>query len=113
MSRGEIAQSLVQLIIQLITCMLLTSCLTPYDFRAENNGGLVVISGQVSNLSDQNMVEVGVTAGEIRLPIPENNANVVLYDDEGNSYVYNKDNEKPGVYTLPEFSGEPGKSYFY
>jgi hypothetical protein len=102
----------VKLSIQIIPFLLLVGCLSPFTIDIENAGGRVIISGQISTLADQNIVEIGVTADDARLPFPESNAIVKLHDDEGNIYDYYKNKDKSGVYVLPEVSGIPGKTYF-
>ncbi len=102
----------VKLGLQIILFLLLVGCLTPITLDIENSGGQVIISGQISTLADQNIVEIGITADEARLPIPESNAIVKLHDEEDNSYEYIRHEEKPGVYVLPALPGVPGKTYF-
>lgn len=91
---------------------MLGSCLSPIDFPTENTGDRLVVSGQVSNISDQNFVQLGLTASTDRLPYPIVGANVELLDDEGNVYNYEEDQFNPGTYLLPGFSGQATRTYF-
>lgn len=87
----------------------LIGCLTPIDFPVEIAGGRIVIAGQVSTISDQNIIELGTTANTQRLPFPITDASIVLHDDIGNSDLYVE--VKPGVYSLTNFTGIPGRTY--
>jgi len=88
--------------------IILMSCISPIDFRVENRGGQLVVSGQVSPLEDRNEIRLGRTA-DGRLPFPITGAIIQLMDDVGNSLRYNEIEE--GVYTLPDFKGVPGRTY--
>ncbi len=95
----------------LITALIL-GCLSPIDFPIQTKGGQRVISGQISTLADQNMVQVGITADTERLPFPVSGASVILRDDFGNSFTYTEQFEKPGDYLLPNVPGITGRTYF-
>ena len=97
--------------VQLFVFFGFIGCLTPIDFPVEIAGGQLVFSGQISTLSEQNIIELGTTAETLRLPFPIGSASIMLYDDLGNSFSYLEDGNKPGVYTLPGFAGVPGRSY--
>lgn len=91
---------------------LILGCLSPIDFPVQNGGGQLVISGQVSTISDQNLVQVGITANTERLPFPVSGAIVILRDDFGNSFTYSEQFEKPGNYLLSNVPGFAGRTYF-
>lgn len=91
--------------------LLLAGCLSPIDFPAENLGGKLVISGQISPLKEQNIIQIGTTADSKRLPFPISGAVVTLFDDVGGSYTYVENPEKPGFYILPDVEGVPGRTY--
>ncbi len=95
-----------------IALLLFSSCLTPVEIKTENIGGRLVISGQVSTLEDQNIVQIGTTADTERLPFPVSAANVSVVDEEtGESYSYFEDPFTPGSYLLENFIGTPGRTY--
>jgi len=97
--------------IRLIWVLLLGACLTPVDFSTENIGGTLVISGQVSPIQDQNIIQLGLTADTERLPIPLSRASIVLFDDLGESYSYIEDSFTLGAYILTDVVGTPGRTY--
>lgn len=70
-----------------------------------------MVSGQVSTLQDQNIIQLGLTADTERLPIPLSGAFIVLFDDEEESYSYAEDPLNPGTYILADLSGKPGRTY--
>lgn len=91
----------------------LLGCLTPIDFPADTGEQRIVIMGQVSNLIDQNIVQVGITAKTQRLPFPIKEATVSLFEEHTNaSYYYQESQSKPGDYVLEGFSGHPGSTYY-
>jgi hypothetical protein len=92
--------------------LLLCSCLSPVDFETDNVGGKLVVSGQISTLSEQNFVQLGRTADSERLPFSVSNATVRLVDDLGQSYIYQEDGNNPGMYHLPDVAGTPERTYF-
>jgi len=93
--------------------ILLAGCLSPVDIEISNEraAGLLVVSGQISNLQDRTFIDVGTTSADGRYPFPASKVEVVLSDDSGLSYQLNEMNNYPGRYALGGFSGEPGKRY--
>ena len=91
----------------------LAGCLSPIDIEISNEraAGLLVVSGQVSNLEHRTFVDVGVTSADGRYPIPLNNIEVVLSDESGLSNQLTELTNYPGRYTADGFTGEPGKRY--
>ncbi len=108
-------QNYIKRIIKPTTYLLLfasfISCLTPINFKADVGNPILVISGQVSTISDRNIVTIGKTTETQRLPIPIEGAMVNLLDQSGNSLRYLESESKPGEYLLKDFSGKPGTSY--
>jgi hypothetical protein len=100
-----------RLCIRFIWMLLLAGCLSPIDFPAENIGGQLVISGQISPLKEQNIIQLGTTADSKRLPFPVSGALITLFDDAGGSYIYVENSSKPGFYILPDVEGVPGRTY--
>ncbi len=96
---------------QLIYALLFASCLTPVDIKTTRIGGRLVISGQISTIKDQNIIELGRTADESRLPYPLSGASIILLDNSGQSHFYTEDISRPGMYLLSQFSGITGKTY--
>ena len=92
--------------------MFFCSCLSPVDFETENVGGKLVVSGQISTIPEQNFVELGRTADTDRLPVPVSGAVITLTDDLGQSFFYQEDLSRPGLYQLPDVAGLPGRSYY-
>ncbi|MDV3307481.1 MAG: DUF4249 domain-containing protein [Cyclobacteriaceae bacterium] len=98
--------------IQLIVVIVLLGCLSRINLPVEPTRGRVVISGQVSTIADQNVVELGITAGTLRLPEPLSGASVVVFDDLGYTSTWHEDPAKPGLYKPEFFNAEPGREYF-
>lgn len=97
--------------IKLIWVLLFGACVTPVDFSIENISGTLVVSGQVSPIQDQNIIQLGLTADTERLPEPLSGATVTLFNDLGESYSYTEDAFSPGSYLLTDVSGVPGRTY--
>ncbi|HZI24175.1 MAG TPA: DUF4249 family protein, partial [Chryseolinea sp.] len=85
--------------------------MSPVDFETENVGGKLVVSGQISTIPEQNIVELGRTADTDRLPVAISGAKITLTDDLGQSFFYQEDLSRPGLYQLPDVAGLPGRSY--
>ena len=101
----------IKLSIRFVYLLLLGGCLTPIDFSTESIGGTLVVGGQISNIQDQNIIQLGLTADTERLPIPLSGAYVVLTDDTNQSVSYYEDPTNPGIYILPGIQGVPGRTY--
>jgi Domain of unknown function (DUF4249) len=91
--------------------ILLSGCLTPTEIKTTRGGGVLVVSGRVSNLPDQSLLSVGLTAESERLPFPVSGAIVNLYEEDQLMGVYTEDTIIPGNYMLHDFVGIPGKVY--
>ena len=74
--------------IQFILFVGLISCLTPIEIPVQLIGGQLVVSGQISTLSDQNIIQLGITANTNRLPLAISKAKIILFDDIGGLFVY-------------------------
>jgi hypothetical protein len=94
-----------------ITLSVMISCLTPIDFPADIGKGRIAISGQVSTISDRNIVTIGRTADTQRLPFPVEGASVMLVDELGRFFYYYENPDNPGDYLLDGFTAEPGLKY--
>ncbi len=89
----------------------LSSCLSPIDFPVEIKGGILVVTGQLSTISDQNIVQLGRTADTEQLPFPIPGAFIQLFDDAGNIYQYEEDLQEEGNYYIKNIVGEVGRTY--
>ncbi len=92
-----------------ILFILASGCLSPITIDTDKAGGSIVISGQVSSLSDRNIVQIGTSSQDARLPFPLSGATVQLYDGFGNNFLYYE--SVPGIYKLENFSGIPSVNY--
>jgi len=97
--------------IPLLCGWLFASCLTPVDIRTEQIGNKLVVSGQISSIEDQNIIQLGRTATTERLPVPLSGGSITLFDDLGNTYSYKEDLSTPGTYILTGGPGIPGRTY--
>ena len=86
-------------------------CVSPINIDSDNIGGNLVVSGQVSTLAEQNIVQLGRTAATDRLPFPLSGATVTLWDDAGNSQSYVEDEFQPGIYFLENVTAVTGRTY--
>lgn len=94
--------------------LLFSSCIERINFPVERVPGIVVIDGTLSNEDGLQEVRVGLTAASARVPIPVSDAQVRLYDGQGNFENYVRDFTKEGTYILQgeRLKGEIGKTYF-
>ena len=95
-----------------LSLLILGNCVSPVDIALERVGGQAVISGMISTIAEQNIIQVGLTADTYRLPIPLSGASVKLVDDLGGEYYYQEDIYYPGNYLLPDVAGVPGRTYY-
>jgi hypothetical protein len=96
---------------KLMVLLFCGSCVTPVEISVEHVDGTLVLSGQVSNIADQNIIQLGRSAGTERLPYPLSGAIVTLTDDLGQSANYEEDPTHPGNYVLQGAPGVPGRAY--
>lgn len=85
-------------------------CLSPVDIDGDNLGGQLVVSGQISTLEEQSIVQLGLTAASERLPFPLSGAAVTLFDEDGNSQFYTEDDLQAGQYIF-NGAATAGKAY--
>ena len=97
---------------KVLVFLLLSSCLTPIDFPVEIKGGTLVVTGQISTISDQNIIQLGRTANIARLPFPLSGATIQLFDDVGNVYLYEENFQNLGTYYLKNVEGVAGRTYY-
>lgn len=90
--------------------LILYGCLTQIEFDLGNQDPGYAISGQVSTVPHRNLVQLSRTNGVRTRPLPVDQAQVRLYDDLGNEYLYER-SATPGTFVLPGFTGIPGRSY--
>jgi hypothetical protein len=105
------SHKLTRIAIQVFSFLFLLGCLGRIDIDTDPLANQLVVSGQVSPVEEENLVELGRTAGTGRLPFPLVGASVILHDDAGNSYTWNEYPEHPGQYKPIGFSGVPGRTY--
>jgi hypothetical protein len=96
---------------RIVILILCGNCVTPVEIPVERAGGRLVLSGQVSNIPEENIIQLGRTADMERLPYPLSGAAIVLKDDLGQSAYYEEDPLIPGTYILPGATGVPGRLY--
>lgn len=90
--------------------LLIESCLSPIDFKVNNQGGILIVSGKLSTVDESHVLSIGLSASSNRVPIPITNALVFLIDDRGSRLRYI--NLENGKYQMPEgFKAAPSISY--
>lgn len=92
----------------------MVGCLSPIDFPVQRRGNQVVISGSLSNVSEdpgrENLITIGITSGTGTRPEPVEDAQITLLEDGRvlSTYI----NVGGGRYQLPIFvKPEPGRAY--
>src|SRR5690606_7415493 len=110
--RRNYTRLFIRLSVQIFCFLFLLGCLSQINVQTELTSGRLVVSGQISTISDQNFVELGRTAGTTRLPYPLEGAAVWLHDEFGNSYPWTEDPSRPGYFRLPDRQAAPGRSYY-
>jgi hypothetical protein len=95
---------------QLLFVVCCAGCLSPIDVEVDRLGGMLVVSGQVSNIDDRNVVQVGRTSGAVRLPEAYSGAIVEAIDEFGEVITYNESAVYVGEY-VGDKAGVPGRTY--
>jgi hypothetical protein len=95
----------------LVLICLLSGCLTPVEVITDKLGGQIIISGQISTLPDQSILQIDVTADKERLPFAISGADVTIYEDNIPVGQYLDDGTTAGKYVLDAFQARIGKSY--
>lgn len=100
--------------IYLILLFFIASCVERIDFPVEREAGIIVIDGTLSNEDVLQQVRLGATAASPRVPIPISDAQVRLFDGQGNFENYVLDPIKEGTYILmgERLKGEIDKTYY-
>jgi hypothetical protein len=91
--------------------ILQTACVDEISFDSDVNAGLLVVEGSIHNGPPPYYLRLGQTSAEQNVPVPLENADIVLYDSEGNSERFVDDSK--GVYKLHGeiIQGTNGKYY--
>lgn len=100
--------------ILLILFLILPSCVEQISFPVRRLGGQLVVDGSITNLDGSQVVKLSFTSNSARIPEPINDAQIRIFDDEGNSEAYIHDEKHPGTYILPSntVKGEIGRTYY-
>jgi len=102
---------LIKVVVRIICICLFGSCLSPINIETKGKGGVLTVAGQVSTISEQNNIQLGLSADTERLPLPLSGAYVAVIDEFGNTYQYFDDPLFPGSYFPNGFSGSPQVTY--
>lgn len=95
--------------IQFFVFLGLFSCLSQIDFPVDIKGGVLVVTGRISTIADQNIIELGRTAETERLPEPLSGASIEVFDEFGRVAVYSE--IETGVYEAHNVIGTVGRTY--
>lgn len=87
----------------------LFSCLSQIEVPVEIKGGELIVSGQISTIRDQNIIELGTSADSESRPNPLSGATIKLIDNLGMISYYNETGL--GKYSLPNLAGIAGRTY--
>jgi hypothetical protein len=96
--------------IQFVGFLALFSCLSQVNFPVEIIGGQLVVSGQISTIADQNIIELGTSANSEKLPNPLSGASIKLIDNFGTVNFYTE--TSLGKYSLANIAGIVGRTYY-
>lgn len=90
----------------------LSACVEPISLDLENEEGILVVEGVITNGPGPHKVNISRTQATQRVPAPLGAAEVFLLDDQGNIYPYFQ--ELPGEHTIPfgAMSANPGVAYW-
>jgi hypothetical protein len=111
--KGQLKNVFLRAIEKISIAFVLAGCLTPIEIETNPAAGFgkVVISGQISTITDRNYVEIGTTSSEGHLPDAISGALVSLHDNFGGITYFQENFEKAGRYELPYLAGIPGRVY--
>lgn len=103
----------VSFFLSIVSVILFFGCEEIIEFDATNKGGDLVIFGRITDSSDGNRVTVSITAPFDRPPIPVQFAEVIIYDEDGNSERFNE-TDIAGTYKSGNFilDRSPGKAFY-
>ena len=77
----------------------LSSCIEPIELGLENEPGIMVIEGVITNGPGPHNVSISRTVSGQRVPEAVSSAQVFLLDDQDNIFPYFQ--ELPGEHTIP------------
>lgn len=90
------------------------SCIERIDFKVERKPGQLIVDGDLTNEKGDQVLILSETAENARIPIPIEDAEVTLYNDQGIYAAYYPDRRNPGSYVLGgnNIELEIGGTYF-
>lgn len=90
------------------------SCIERIDFEVERKPGQLIVDGGLTNDGENQTIILSKTAESARIPIPIEDAQITLFDDQGIFAAYYPDRDNPGTYVLGgnNIDVEIGGSYF-
>ena len=96
----------------LVYVSLLAGCVDPIDFETDTEESQLVFFGNFSQLDQAHSFSISQTSDFDKIATPVEGAEVVLWDEDGNSAVYADIGE--GNYELPagQIEGRPGIAYY-
>lgn len=113
LSRYKISGFALSHLAQLLFVVFCMGCLSPIEIEGITTylGGQLVVSGEISTIAEQNIIQLGLTASTERVPFPLSGAMVTVMDNIGNAYSYPEDPLRPGFYVLDNVTGVMGVAY--
>jgi hypothetical protein len=99
-------------ILILLALLSLAACVEIIEFDTTREGGQLVVDGGIGTGSGPFTIYLGRTASSARVTIPVEQAEIFVYDDQGNGLAYQELGE--GQYRLPEGLLQPqiGHTYY-
>ncbi len=104
--------SMIRFLLVVSLLLSLSACIEPIALSLENEAGILVVEGVITNGPGPHKVSLSRTVSGQRLPEPVSAAQVFLLDDQGNSFAYFQ--EIPGEHILPfgAVNAFPGVAYW-
>jgi len=102
----------IQIKITVLTCLFaILSCVDPVSFDTDSGRGELVFFGNFTQLQENHVFNISRTSDFGKPVIPVSSALIYIFDDQGNSAVYQE--IEPGKYELDAdlMQGVPGRSY--
>lgn len=102
----------ILLLLILLIAVVLGGCIDQISFDSEKSEGQLVVSGKIYDSPGPYYLHLGMTTTENTLPLPESDAMITIFNDQGEQEVY-IETETEGTYILPGniVSGKRGETY--
>ena len=103
---------LTRIILSFLWILVCAACVDPILLKTDREGGILVVNGRIRNVDEPQVISLGYTAYDNRIPVPESGAQITIFDNTGDSAIYAE--KTPGMYALPDgaMPATAGRSYY-